>query len=72
MTTAKPPSDNWVRYNLLTDTYDTPDGTKVAAELCDNVQCLADFLHIAKIRDDQRAVIRETRVAPSQRFGQSE
>lgn len=72
MTTAKTGSTDWVRYNQLTDTYDTPDGTKVAAELVDNVACLADFLHIAKIRDDQRATIKESRLAPPQRFGQSE
>ena len=45
----------WVTYNPLTATYDTPDGTSVAAELVDNVQCLADVLHIAHIRAKQRA-----------------
>jgi hypothetical protein len=44
-----------VTYNPLTATYDTPDGTSVAAELVDNVQCFADVLHIARIRDKQRA-----------------
>lgn len=47
----------WVRYNPSTDTYDTPDGTKVGAELCDNVECLADILHIATVREDQRRAI---------------
>jgi hypothetical protein len=45
----------WVTYNPLTNTYDTPDGTSVAAELVDNVQCLADMLNIAQIRAKQRA-----------------
>ena len=46
---------DWVTYNPLTNTYDTQDGTSVAAELVDNVQCLADVLHIAQIRASQRA-----------------
>lgn len=45
---------DWVTYNPLTATYDTPDGTSVAAELADNVQCLADVLHLAQIRAKQR------------------
>lgn len=45
----------WTRYNEQTATYDTKDGTKVAAELVDEVMCLADVLHIAKIREAQRA-----------------
>lgn len=45
----------WVSFNQMTGTYDTPDGTKVAAELVDNVSCLADILRIASIRSDQRA-----------------
>ena len=48
-------SARWVRYNPLTHTYDTPDGTRVAAELIDNVQCLADVIRIAGIREKQRA-----------------
>ena len=47
----------WVTYNPLTATYDTPDGTKVAAELVDSVQCLADVLHIAQIREAQRSAM---------------
>lgn len=47
----------WVRYNPSTDTYDTPDGTKVGAELCDNAECLADILHIATVREGQRRAI---------------
>lgn len=46
---------DWVTYNPLTNTYDTQDGTSVAAELVDNVQCLADVLRIAQIRARQRA-----------------
>lgn len=41
-------------YNVLTATYDTPDGTKVAAEIVNNVHCLADVLHICDIRQKQR------------------
>ena len=50
----------WVHHNPSTDTYDTPDGTKVAAELCDSVECLADILHIAIVREDQRAIAKAT------------
>jgi hypothetical protein len=45
----------WVLHNSNTDTYDTPDGTQVAACLVDNVGCLADILHVASIRERQRA-----------------
>lgn len=51
---VRPPRE-WVTYDPLTATYDTPDGTSVAAEIVDNVQCLADVLHIAQIRAKQRA-----------------
>jgi hypothetical protein len=54
---VRPPVE-WVTYNPLTATYDTPDGTAVAAELIDNVRCLADALHIANIRAKQRAALR--------------
>jgi hypothetical protein len=47
----------WVRYNPQTHTYDTPDGTRIAAELADNVRCLADVLYIAGIRQQQREVL---------------
>lgn len=47
----------WVRFNPATQTYDTPDGTRVAVELVDSVVCLADVLRIACIREDQRAAI---------------
>lgn len=47
---AKP----WVQFNPLTQTYDTPDGTSVAAERCDNVECLADVILIADTRGTQR------------------
>lgn len=49
--------ENWVKHNSNTDTYDTPDGTKVAACLVDNVECLADIFHIADIRERQRTAI---------------
>jgi len=44
----------WDRYNPLTDSYDTPDGTSVAAYLVEQANCLADFLAIASIREKQR------------------
>lgn len=47
----------WVRHNHLTATYDTPDGTRVAQEVVDNVESLADVLHVATIREDQRATL---------------
>lgn len=47
----------WVQFNHLTGTYDTPDGTRVASELADNVQCLADVLYISLIRENQREAI---------------
>lgn len=46
--------DDWIQYNPATMTYDTRDGTKVAAEIVDDVQCLADVLRIATIREKQR------------------
>lgn len=45
---------NWVEYNPNTSTYDTKDGTKVAAELVDSVQCLADVFYICSLREEQR------------------
>ena len=47
----------WVQYNAMNAAYETPDGTKVAAELADNVACIADVLQIAAIREAQRAAI---------------
>lgn len=44
----------WVVFNPNTHTYDTPDGTSVAAELVDNAQCLLDVWYIASIRQKQR------------------
>ena len=49
----------WVKYNPLTATYDTPDGTKIAQEVADNVSSLADVLHVANIREGQRATQQE-------------
>lgn len=57
MTVGQHTPTPWVRYNLLTDTYDTPDGTRVSAALVDNVKCLADVLYIARIRQQQREAI---------------
>lgn len=48
-------ADGWIRYNPLTSTYDTRDGTCVAAELVDNAQCLAHVLRIYQIRAEQRS-----------------
>jgi len=45
---------SWVTYNDATATYDTPDGTKVATELCDMAQSMLDVFRIAGIREDQR------------------
>jgi hypothetical protein len=50
-------SKPWVVFNHLTQCYETPDGTSVAAELCDNVECLADVLRIASIRAEQRKAV---------------
>ncbi len=44
----------WTAFNPLTQMVETVDGTEIAMELTDNVECLADVLHIAKLRDDQR------------------
>lgn len=44
----------WLTFDPLTRTYKTGDGTQVAEELTDNVQCFADILHIANIREEQR------------------
>jgi hypothetical protein len=46
---------SWVAYNPRTYTYDTPDGTAVAAEIVDSVACLADVFFIATLREQQRA-----------------
>jgi len=47
-------NEKWVRYEPLTDTYDTCDGTSVSAFVLDDVRCFADVLHISRIRDAQR------------------
>lgn len=51
----------WVAYNPQTMTYDTRDGTKIAAELVENVQCLADVLYISILRERQREAMRKRR-----------
>jgi hypothetical protein len=43
-----------VSFNPLTQTYDTLDGTRVAAELVDNVHTPSDVFYIANIREAQR------------------
>ena len=55
---VRPQCDEWVRYNTLTMCYETRDGTSVAAELVDSIQCFADVLRIAKIREEQREAVR--------------
>lgn len=47
--------DDWVQFNPMTMTYDTKDGTKVAAELFCGPESLAGYLYIAQIRAEQRA-----------------
>lgn len=47
----------WVVFNTCTQTYDTRDGTIVAAELVESIQCLADILNISLIREKQREAI---------------
>lgn len=54
-----PEPADWVQFDPLTHTYTTGDGTRIAAELVDNVQCVADVLHISLIREKQRDVIRK-------------
>lgn len=66
ITLKEPDSDGWITYNTSTHTYDTRDGTKVCAFLVDNVSCLADILHIAKIRYDQRQMIRAAKAKETQ------
>jgi hypothetical protein len=44
----------WMQYDVATHTYRTKDGTVIAAELVDNISCLADVLYIATIRHEQR------------------
>jgi hypothetical protein len=51
---TQPMPDYWVKYNHLTDTYDTKDGTSVAAELVDSYECIADVIRVAHIRYVQR------------------
>ena len=53
--------DDCILYNELTHMVETPDGTRVSAELTDNANCLADILMIASIREKQRAEIKAMR-----------
>lgn len=54
MSTARNDPGAWVQFNHLTQMVETRDGTKVAVELTDTAQCLADFLYISIIRREQR------------------
>ena len=54
-------SKQWVTYNVDTKTYDTPDGTKIPAELYDSIECLLDVYNIAVMRDNQRKSIKVTK-----------
>lgn len=51
-----------VSYNHLTNTYDTPDGTVVAAELVDGADSLADIFTISTIRESQRTAKKRNNV----------
>lgn len=42
------------KYNESTHTYDTSDGTKVAAELVDSARSLGEVFYINSIREKQR------------------
>ena len=55
--------ENKIQYNPLTDSYDTPDGTKVSAMLTENASCIADILNILSIRDNQREVKTQITIA---------
>lgn len=63
-----PTGSQWVRFNPLTQSYETPDGTTVPAELADNVQSLADVLAICAIRERQRKPKRQAPVLPDAPF----
>lgn len=60
---AKHTPGPWVSHNPLTQTYDTKDGTKVPTELADCAECMADVIHIAGIREKQRAAIAKAEAA---------
>ena len=48
----------WMRYDPLTDTYDTRDGTKLPGEIYHGAVCFLDVLYIAHIIENQRAAIK--------------
>ena len=56
-------TENKIQYNPLTDSYDTPDGTRVSAMLTENVSCIADMFNILRIRDNQRKVKTQVAIA---------
>jgi len=45
----------WVTFNPITQCYETGDGTFVAAEVIENIVCLADVLRVATMREAQRS-----------------
>ncbi|MCD9087392.1 hypothetical protein LR961_11550 [Stenotrophomonas sp. SY1] len=44
----------WETYNPITHCIETPDGTVVAAEIIDSIECLADLFYVMQIRSEQR------------------
>jgi hypothetical protein len=46
--------EEWVAWSPLSNTFDTKDGTTVAAEIIDNVSCMLDIFYVADIREKQR------------------
>jgi hypothetical protein len=50
-------TNQWVKFNHLTCTYDTPDGTCVAAELIESADSASDVWRYASIREKQREEI---------------
>jgi hypothetical protein len=46
--------DDWITFNELDQTYDTRDGTRVAAEIVEMACCLGDILYISQLRYEQR------------------
>lgn len=50
----KTDESTWVRFNSETYSYETKDGTTVAAEVVDNCNSLLDVLNVSIIRERQR------------------
>lgn len=51
----------WVTFNPLTQTYDTPDGTTVPMEMLEPPLCLADVFAVALLRAKQRKQLDQNR-----------